>query len=308
VPDYWTQRQFRAMGSHAHLIVGDAEPRLADWAVDEVERLEQCWSRFRPDSELNHLNAHRGEWVAIGPTLVRALATAEALWRLTDGVFDPTVLDALEWAGYDRSFELVDRHQPTPATEALPAPGFGRVVLDLGAGAVRLDDHTRLDLGGLGKGLAADLVAQGLVDRGARSALVSLGGDLRAAGEPPEGGWRIPVEDPFDERRVLAEHRLSDGAIVTSTRAFRTWQQGSASRHHIIDPATGRPATTDVQAVVAVGPGAALAEALAKTVMIVGAERGRDLLIRSGVTATVFSADGAGGALAPDGTASVPVL
>ena len=87
---------------------------------------------------------------------------------------------------------------------------------------VRLPPGVRIDLGGIGKGLAADLVSRGLVDRGARSALVSLGGDMRARGEVPDGAWQIPVEHPLDPTAVAFVHPLDDAALVSSTRAFRT--------------------------------------------------------------------------------------
>lgn len=288
---HWRERRFRAMGCPAHLIVGGAEDPLVDWAVAEVERLEQCWSRFRPDSELSKLVGHSGEWVRVSRDLLLALVRARRLWDVTAGAFDATVLRSLEALGYDRTFRSVEP-SAAPPVEPIPAPGFECVEIDDAAQAVRLPADLRLDLGGLGKGLAADLVAEGLLLRGATSALVGLGGDIRTAGEVPEGGWSIPIEDPFDESQVWSEVVLHDEAIVTSTSLMRRWRRGDQDLHHIIDPITGSPTDAGVAAVVARGAEAWWAEGLAKAVMVLGETASLSLLEGTGIEATIFRADG----------------
>ncbi len=169
---YWTEHRFAAMGSTAHLVFGDAPAGVADWAIDEVARLEQCWSRFRDDSELAHVHARAGSWVNVSAPMLRALTCAQDLHRATNGLFDPTIRDALEDAGYDRSFELIAAAPAEHAAGPTPVPGFTRVEIDVDASRVMLPRDVRLDLGGVGKGLAADLVARGAIDRGVRTALV----------------------------------------------------------------------------------------------------------------------------------------
>jgi thiamine biosynthesis lipoprotein len=289
---YWHEREFRAMGSPAHLIVGGAHEPLVDWAVAEVERLEQSWSRFRPDSELSRLAGHAGAWRPVSAELMAALARARRLWEHTAGAFDPTVLAALEAMGYDRTFAAVARDAGALERPPVPAPGFDRVEIDEGASAVRLPPGVRLDLGGIGKGLAADLVAEGLVLRGAASVLVGLGGDVRTAGHVPDGGWRVPVLDPFDETATWSEAVLGAEAIVTSTSLLRSWRRGGQALHHIVDPLTGSPTDTGVVAVVARGGSAWWAEGLAKAAMVLG-EAGADALLDgTDVGATLFRADG----------------
>jgi len=278
------------MGSTATVIAGDAPDALVDWAVGEVERCERSWSRFLPDSDLAALDAHHGQVVEVTPLLALALERCASLWDETGGAFDPTILDALERAGYDRSFELLADDGPAPRANA--APGFGDVEVDFDTRRVRLPRGTRLDLGGIGKGLAADLVAEGLVDRGARSAFVSLGGDLRVAGEVPEDGWRVPVERPVTDE-ILFHHTLRDGALVQSTCALRSWRRGGRSFHHIIDPVTGTSATTDVHTVIVAGSEAWRAEGLAKAAIVRGRASGGRLLRDAGVDAWLLDGDGA---------------
>ena len=157
---------------------------------------------------------------------------------------------------------------------------------------MRVPRGVRVDLGGLGKGLAADLVSLGLVNRGARSALVSLGGDMRARGELPEGGWRVPVEHPFDETRVAFTYPLGDAALVSSTRRIRTWTRANREYHHVIDPRSGDSARTPVVAVVAGASDAWWAEGIAKAIMIAGVDEGVALAAATNVRAWLFLDDG----------------
>jgi thiamine biosynthesis lipoprotein len=290
---YWTQRLARAMGSEAHIVVGDAPAGVLDWAFSELERLEQCWSRFRSDSELAHVNASRGSWTDVSASMLLALTCAADLHRATAGAFDPTIIDALEAAGYDRTFEQLARDAPTPAVaKATTVPGFATVEIDEARSRVRLPHGTRLDLGGVGKGLAADLIARGLVDRGARTVLVGMGGDLRARGTPPPAGsWDVPVLDPFDETRVSFRFPLVEGAIVTSTTRIRAWTRGARRHHHLVDPATGDSARTGVTAVVAAAPDAWWAEGIAKSIIVSGETRGLALARVAGVRAWIFGDD-----------------
>jgi thiamine biosynthesis lipoprotein len=231
---------------------------------------------------------------------------AIGLWHDTEHRFDPTVLRSLEARGYDETFERVrDRRReagrvrlvtqppglppmeflgsPTPALGA-PAPGCSGVVVDRSRGTIRLPPGVGLDLGGVGKGYAADLVARGLVSRGAVGACVGVGGDVRCAGVGPvRGGWDVEVEDPFAPARVLFRRHLREAAIVTSTRLFRRWRHAGSWQHHLIDPATGVPAGRGVAAVIVTDHDAWRAEGWAKAAFVAGPVDGLELLDRAGL-------------------------
>ena len=288
---YWTECRDRAMGSTAHVVLGDAPAGLASWALDEIERLEQCWSRFRADSELEALHARAGEWVAVSPAMLLALTCADDLNRSTGGLFDPTIRDALERAGYDRTFEDVGRDVGALAP-CNPAAGYQRIEIDVDDALVRVPVGVTVDLGGIGKGLAADLVTRGLIDRGARSALVSLGGDMRARGDLPDGAWQIPVEHPLDTALVAFVRPLRNAALVSSTRRFRSWSRAGRAFHHIMDPRTGDSSRTTVVAVVAEASEAWWAEGVAKSIVIAGVDDGTALARACGVRAWMFLDDG----------------
>ena len=239
----WAHRAWTAMGSTADVVVfADGSDELADWAVAEIERLETSWSRFRPDSELNDLHRHAGSMTPISPTLWAAVTAAAEAWRETHGRFDPTILGALASLGYDRSFATMPADLGAPRSTATVA-GFASVALDPDARAVGLPVGVGLDLGGIGKGLAADLVVDELEARGARSVAVSLGGDVRVAGEGPhaDGTWLIPVMRPTDGAR-LGEFPVVDEALVQSTVCIRSWTAGASTCTISSTPApAGRP-------------------------------------------------------------------
>ena len=110
----WTERWWYALGSDAHCQIAGGPDGLATRVGDEVERLEQCWSRFRADSELRRLDRSAGTGaVAASPDLIDAVGRAVSLWYVTDGRFDPTVRDALEAIGYDRTFREVAQTRRT---------------------------------------------------------------------------------------------------------------------------------------------------------------------------------------------------
>ncbi len=225
--------------------------------------------------------------------MLLALTCAADLHRATAGAFDPD--DHRRARGDRLRPDLRTRHARHVGTRRRTGavPGFATVEIDEARSRVRLPAGTRLDLGGVGKGLAADLIARGLVDRGARTVLVGMGGDLRARGiPPPAGSWDVPVHDPFDETRVSFRFPLVEGAIVTSTTRIRAWTRGGRNHHHLVDPATGDSARSGVTAVVAAAPDAWWAEGIAKSIIVAGETRGVDLARTAGVRAWIFCADG----------------
>jgi thiamine biosynthesis lipoprotein len=283
------------MGSTAEVLVwGPAAPALLAWAFDELARLEACWSRFDPASELSRLNAAPGTGPhPVSPTLLLALVRAEQAWRETAGRFDATVLESLETLGYDRTFREV-RDRVAPHREAVPVPGFATVALDAHAGSVRRPQGVRIDLGGIGKGLAADVVVDGLVARGATSVCVSVGGDLRVGGPGPhdDDAWLVPVEDPTG-RRAPFHFPLVDEALAQSSTVVRRWRRGTGDAHHLIDPHDGECAASGVTAAIVTDRACWRAEALAKAALVAGPVAGLALLRSSGVDGWLLLDDGA---------------
>jgi thiamine biosynthesis lipoprotein len=262
------RRVFTAMGTSCELAVAaspeddpQAQRALAAGVV-EVESCERVLTRFKPTSGLSRLNGARGEWTVVDPRLLAALRAAVDARRMTDGRFDPTILQPLVAAGYDRTFaELTNRPART-------AEGWGRgaaISIDEDACRARLERGSAVDLGGIGKGFSAAraLEAMRLAWPEMIGGFADLGGDLAFTGKPAEGdAWRVAVADPRSPGVSLATLQLSGGGVATSGRDRRRFGPGR-NLHHLIDPATGAPAVRGPLAVTVVADEAAKAEAFA---------------------------------------------
>ena len=277
---------FPAMGSEAQLIVVGGEAGLADVARARIAGLESRWSRFLHDSEVSELTRRAGEAVPVSADTRLLVSRALSAWWLTGGAFDPTVLGDVVRAGYDRSFEDL---QPEGATSAL-RPGCDAI--EIGPDTVRLGAGTGFDPGGIGKGLAADLVVAELLAAGADGACVNLGGDVRVAGTPPASAWVVAVEHPWRPEPAAVLH-LRDGAVATSSRLRRCWTTDDGPAHHLIDPELGIPVDARVATATAVAAHGWQAEAFAKAAFVAGPLPGLDLLDRVGVAGLVVDDDGA---------------
>jgi thiamine biosynthesis lipoprotein len=287
-----SESRFTAMGGGAHVMVVGGKPSLVQAARRHIEALEASWSRFRPSSELSRLNARPGRLVQVSQHLFDALERAVEAWRLTDGLFDPTVLGAIEAMGYDRTFDRIGAH--AGGASPSPAPGCASIELDRATRSVALPDGVGIDLGGIGKGLAADLVVTELFRLGAEGALVNIGGDLRVAGMAPSpDGWVIEIEDPFRRSGRGVCVVLADGAVATSSVLEKRWTNDGGDVHHLIDPRTGRCGATLLSTVTVVAAEGWWAEALTKAVFLLDVDDGLDLLERAGVHGLLFLADGA---------------
>lgn len=280
------------MGSHAHLLVNaTAHTGLLDRGRRRLAQLEARWSRFQPDSELCRINAARGQPVQVSADTAQIVRRSVEAWRLTDGLFDPTVLGAVEAAGYDRTFEDVPATGATPPRTGAPSPGCAGIEVD--GSTVRLPAGVRLDLGGIGKGYAADQVAYELRRAGADGVCVNLGGDVRASGPSrADTGWVIAVTDPFGERANLTTVVLDDGAVATSSRLRRRWRRGDEELHHLVDPRTGMPSRTALVAVTVVAAQAHWAEILAKSALLAGRQAGAHLLETHGLSGLLVDGNG----------------
>lgn len=279
-----------AMGTtcRAWLVGPDAELATRE-ARDTVARLEARWSRFVRSSDVCRLNAARGRPVPVAQETIAIVGDAIAWWQATDGMFDPTVLGALEAAGYDRDRAI--GHGPIRA--GAPAPGCHGIQVDPVGGMVQLPKGVGIDLGGIGKGRAVDLVADQL--RQLPGGLIDLGGDIRVWGTPPNGGmgWPIAIED-LRHGTTVALLGLAEGAVATSSTLRRTWRDGDRSAHHLIDPHSGHPVQGEMVTVTVVAGSAAAAEVLAKAAIIAGSmTAARRLLHDHGVAALLVPADGA---------------
>jgi thiamine biosynthesis lipoprotein len=285
------------MGADAHVLVVGGEPGLAARARERIGHLERLWSRFDPDSELSRLNRCAGTFVPASVETLLLLERAHDGWALSAGAFDATMLDAVIAAGYDRTFdELValERGAGDLAPQhAFAALGSDEPPFERRDGTVCIRPGSAVDSGGIGKGLAADLVVAELREGGADGACVNLGGDLRVSGESPTGGgWTIGVDHAWSSAPI-ALVGIGEGAMATSTTLRRRWLVEGEWCHHLIDPRSGLPSDSDLNHATVIAGKAWVAEVLAKAVLLNGAEFAFNLLGGTGAEALAVDQWGA---------------
>ena len=264
-----------------------AAARLLD---EQLDRVEQAASRFRPDSELSRIHRAGGGTVAVSHVLCELLATALRAAELTDGLVDPTVGAALERLGYDRDFAEVAPgvagHLPAPA----PVPGWRSVVLDVDRGVLTVPPGTVLDLGATAKAWAADRAAATISEHLGCGSLVSLGGDV-AVRSAPVGGFVIGVADVCGDPDAPTAVAVSSGGLATSGIGNRHWSLGGTPVHHVVDPRTGLP-TASCWRTVTVAAGSSVDANTASTASLVLGEGAPDWLAERHLPARLVRVDG----------------
>jgi FAD:protein FMN transferase len=283
---------FTCFGGNCTILVdGDGPagtPREAvTAATDQLLEWHARFSRFKAESELAVLNRDARERLPVSPVMARFLAAVVDSARLTGGLVDATLLDQIEEVGYEADHLRASLALPLamalapPRAPAGPDPAgrWREIEVDHEAGEVTRPAGLHLDGGGIVKGLFADLIGDLLA--GHDGYAVDCEGDLRVGGAA--GALRtIEVRAPFDGS-VLHELGVSDGGVATTSITKRSWLDRGRPAHHLLDPATGRPAYTGIVQVTALAPTALEGEALAKAALLSGPDAAAGWLRHGGV-------------------------
>ena len=270
------------MGSQFRLLAHEDES--AQLARAALERFDRRLSRFRADSDLCALNADPRAAVPASP-LMRGFVRA-ALWAAerTGGLVDPTLLDAIEHAGYRRTWDRATDVSLADALEASLVRAPASPDPERRWRSIRVEGDTvvrppglGIDSGGCGKGLAADAVARMLRDRGEERFAIDCGGDLHVdAGDGAP--WEIGIEHPVTGE-VVSTVRVPRGGIATSGIGARIWRTADGGfAHHLLDPASGEPVWSGLIGATALGADTLEAETLAKAALLAGPHAARRLL------------------------------
>ncbi|MFT5530861.1 MAG: thiamine biosynthesis lipoprotein [Candidatus Poriferisodalaceae bacterium] len=278
-----------AMGCDLRLIVDlDHEDLLVELRI-LVADLERRWSRFIPDSEVNRLNSANGRPTIVSFETADLVARAWTAHLATAGGFNPLMLAEVQAAGYQQSM-LAGSPSDTGRTNLHPrnsrAQPIDGVLADPASGLVQLPAGVGFDPGGIGKGRAADLVAEAAVKAGAEWVIADLGGDVRLAGVCPggslgsDGHWIIDVASSTSAASTSASETaavriaVDGGGVATSGISKRSWAGG----HHLIDPLTGSPASNGIERVTVIASEAWWAEVAATAAAVANPNEGLRLL------------------------------
>lgn len=295
LPQLARHHRFQALGTYVHLSTTGHLERAVGLAEAVLVEVDRTCSRFRPDSDLSRANARSGQWTAVDPLLAAAVAVAIDAARETGGLVDPCLGRQLVEIGYDDDLAAVlargDARSVPPASTRPDA--WREIEVDLDEAAVFVPAGVALDLGATAKAWAADLLALTLVDAVGGDVLLSLGGDIRIAGPGPRS-WPVQLtEHPDGVGDLLAPEliTLDGGGLATSSTTVRRWRAGGVTRHHLLDPRTGRPVAPYWRTVTATGPTCVAANTATTAAIVLGAEAERWLTDR-GVDARLVGTGG----------------
>ena len=287
------RRTFACFGGECTVIIADAvRPADAAVAASMAKRALLAWhrrfSRFEADSELSRLNRDPRWRVPVSPMMRRVIGAAAQAVRDTGGLVDATLGAEIERAGYASHMEGegVPLHRalalapPRAPAAAGPTDRWGQISIDPRAGAITRPPGTRLDPGGIAKGVFADELARLL--EGFDAFALDCAGDIRLggrAGQPRD----VLVQSPFDHG-TLHTFQTDAAGVATSGIGRRSWTSDAGRpAHHLLDPRTGRPAFTGVVQATALAPTAAQAEVLAKAALLSGPDHAPGWLRYGGV-------------------------
>lgn len=242
------ERSLDAMGS-TYTVAAYGPDRFVlesaiDEAFEEVQRLDQMLSNYRPDSEWSLVNREAAKRpVAVSQELYSLLDQCLAYSRASEGAFDITVGPLMKlWGFYKGQGRIPRRVEIRTIQDRI---GYQHIQLDPAARTVYFRKPVEIDPGGIGKGYAVDRMVELLRRRGVGSAIISAGrSSIYGIGAPPNEprGWRVTIPHPRDPRRTVAEYFLKDHSMSTSGATEKFFAVGRRVYSHIMDPRSGRPA------------------------------------------------------------------
>ena len=257
----------------------DVANRAIQAGFDEIKRLERLLSTWRSNSELSHVNAEAGlQPVRVSRETLELVVRSIEMAQLTDGGFNIAVGPAMEaWSFTER--------QHIPGDEELqqlkPLVDWTNIHINKEAQTIfLLHKGMRVDIGGIGKGYAADRAVEEMKRAGAWSGVVALSGDIKTFGVLPErDGFPVGIKHPREDEAIIAVIDLKDEAISTAGDYERFFERDGVRYHHILDTQTLQPAR-GCQSVTVIAKEGAVADGLDTGIFVLGPARGMELVER----------------------------
>lgn len=284
------------MGTLVFLTAVASDEQVAQESIQrgfaEIHRLEEILSTWIPESELSRVNASAGrKAIAVSPETIDVLTKSIEMDRLTDGGFNIAIGPAVE--AWD-----VSREGRVPTQEELDTVrsliSLKNLQVDEVSGSVFLRvAGMRVDIGGIGKGYAADLAATVMEQAGATAGVVAISGDIKTFGRMPDGQrFVFGIQHPRKEGALLGQLELEDEAVSTAGDYQRFFMKNGIRYHHILDPKTLQPARLS-QSVTVVAQEGIIADGLDTGIFVMGPEKGMALIESlDGVEGVIVRKDG----------------
>ncbi len=293
-PGGWFKREEASMGTAITVELWAEDQAAGQAAIDavmaEMQRIDHLMSPHRADSELSHINRHAAARpVRLSGEMFGLIEKALAFSALSRGAFD------ISYASVGQLYDYRAGIAPVGSALAMArlAIGWRGLKLDRAARTLAFaHPGMRIDLGGFAKGHAVDNAAAIVAQRGIVHAHISAGGDSRVIGDRRGRPWTIGVRHPRRATALVAVLPLENTAVSTSGDYERYFETGGVRHHHIIDPATGQSPAA-IHSVTILAADGLTAEAMSKSLFVLGVERGMALIeSQPGVDAVVVDAEG----------------
>lgn len=249
-----------------------------DAVIAEITRIENLISDWKPTSQVSAVNANAGiRPVKVDREVFDLTERAIALSKLTKGAFD------ISFAAMDRIWKFDGSMTEMPTAEAIAKSvekvGYQNIVLDKTHTTIFLTKKgMKIGFGALGEGYATDQCRDMMLKKGIKAGIVNGSGDMSAWGRQPDGSdWVIGITDPNRQGELFAVVPLRQGAVVTSGSYEKFVVFNDKRYSHIINPATGYPAT-GLTSVTVFGPSAEQANGFSTSLMVMGKDAGMKLI------------------------------
>ncbi len=271
------------MGTVVEITLVAHENRLTDeafkGAFEELRRIEALMSRWIAGSDVSRVNRNAGiEPVTVNEDLLAVIRVALETSALSEGAFDVTVGRLVTLWGQCRKEDRIPSKEEVEG--ALRLVGYQNLEMDEERGSLFLRKAgMEIVPGGIAKGYGVDRAFDFLLARGFRDLIVNAGGDLRVGGSRFGAPWKVGIQNPRDDSKLLATLEVNDSALATSGDYERFFVKDGVRYHHILDPFSGFPAGK-CQSVTVLSSEGVWADALATAVLVMGPEKGMDLIER----------------------------
>lgn len=236
-----------------------------------TEDIDKILSATDPESDVYNLNSEVNAFFDAEPVFTEVLSTALDISEITDGAYDPTI-------GQLTTLWNVKGGGPVPDETKISyaMTRTGRSLISVNDNSVtKSDPGVKIDLGGIGKGYAAQRIAEHLYDAGASYGIVSAGRTVGVFGEKADGSsFKIGIADPFNSDGVVGYIYTESGFISVAGDYEQFFEENGKKYHHIIDPTTGYPSESGLSSVAVISQNGAAADALSTALMVMGYDKG----------------------------------
>ena len=275
-------------------VIGDNEKVIEAVAVkafDEIKRIDGLMSRYKEGSEVSLVNKNAGiAPVKVGQELIEVLKEARRVSELSDGAFDVTIGPLSNLWAFDEDKGNIP--SPEKIEELKRLVDYKRMKIDDSDSTVYLEKRGMMvDVGGIAKGYALKKAMKVFEDAGIGNVIINAGGNLNLRGTKRGKPWKIGIQEPRDEKKLLGVLNITDTSVSTSGDYQRYFVKDGIRYHHILDPKTGSPAK-GLMSMTLTGRNETMTDALSTAVFVLGAEKGVALMKRAGVEGVIVTEGG----------------